>query len=581
MVRIISCTLFALVSLTAQAQLLSPERSTAWELAGNTTTISASDNVVSILNFGADATGVAPSNAAYSAAIAALNGAAGTILFPEGQYYFTTDLLVPDSVFLQGESAASVLKIDLGNTSDLIRMAGSISATPIMLSQAAERGTSTLVIDDATTLAVGDVIRLSMTDNDLMFSDWAYGQLGQIVAIAAIEGNTLTLEDPLNTYYPMSRAPKVFKVTPTRAAGVECLSIQRLDNAAAQVSNINIRASYNCLVRNVYSTRCDYAHVNITTSAHISVEGCYFNQAIGYGGGGQGYGVMVEETSSFCHIQNNIFDRLRHSMILQGGANGNVFGYNFSRDPNWVQSGYPANSAGDVVMHGNYPYMNLFEGNTVQNIAVDASHGINGPFNTFFRNRVGLYGFISDNSTVTDSMNVIGNEIPNMGFFMGNFSLNGAGHFSHGNHVRGDTIPTATHIIGEESLLYSNGSYPAYMDNSLPYIGFPLAVNANTTPANTRYLTGTYVSCAEDVVTGIAEENLLKSIPELMGNQLYVPTEMLPAQYTVYGMDGRIYAQRTIHESITNIASLSSGLYVIRLSAIDGTITNWKIAAGF
>jgi hypothetical protein len=66
-----------------------------------------------------------------------------------------------------------------------------------------------------------------------------------------------------------------------------------------------------------------------------------------------------------------------------------------------------------------------------------------------------------------------------------------------------------------------------------------------------------------------------------MGNQLYVPTEMLPAQYTVYGMDGRIYAQRTIHESITNIASLSSGLYVIRLSAIDGTITNWKIAAGF
>jgi len=225
--------------------------------------------------------------------------------------------------------------------------------------------------------------------------------------------------------------------------------------------------------------------------------------------------------------------------------------------------------------------MNLFEGNTVQNIVVDASHGSNGPFNTFFRNRVALYGFISDNSTVTDSMNVIGNEIPNMGLFMGNLSLNGAGHFSYGNYVRGAANPIGTEDITEETLIYGDGIYPAYMENSLPYIGYPLAVNANTTPANTRYLSGTYVLCAADVVTGIAEENVLKSIPELMGNRLLVPAELLPAQYMVYGMDGRIYAQRTIHESINEIAPISSGMYVIRLSAIDGTITNWKIAAGF
>jgi hypothetical protein len=581
MVRVIPFLSLALLSFAAQAQLLATERSTAWELAGNTTQISASDNSVSIVDYGADATGVAPCNAAYAAAIAALNGAAGTILFPEGQYFFNTELLVPDSVFLQGESAASVLNFDLGNTGDLIRMAGSISVTPIMLSQTAERGNTTLVIEDASTLVVGDVIRLAMTDNDLMFSDWAYGQLGQIVAIAAIEGNTLTLEDPLNTYYPMSRSPKVFKVTPVRAAGVECLSIQRLDNAAAQVSNINIRASYNCVVRNVYSAKCDYAHVNINTSAHITVEGCYFNRAIGYGGGGQGYGVMVEETSSFCHIQNNIFDRLRHSMILQGGANGNVFGYNFSRDPNWVQSGFPANSAGDVVMHGNYPYMNLIEGNTVQNIVVDASHGSNGPFNTFFRNRVALYGFISDNTTVTDSMNVIGNEIPNMGLFMGNLSLNGAGHFSYGNHVRGSANPIGTEDITEETLIYGDGIYPSFMENSLPYIGFPLAVNTNTTPANTRYLSGTYVSCATDVVTGIEEETTFTVQPELRGNQLHVPVGMLPVQFIVYSMDGRIHSQKTICETISTVDAHTPGLYVLRLAGRDGTIVHWKTALGF
>lgn len=581
MVRVITFLSLALLSFAAQAQLLAPERSTAWELAGNTTQIFASDNVISIIDFGGDPTGALSCNAAYTAAIVSLGGSAGTVHFPEGEYLFNSGIIVPDSVFIQGESTATVLRFETPNNGDLIRITGSVDDQPLPFAVAASRGDHTITLEDASSLAAGDVIRLAMTDNDLVFSNWAYGTVGQVVEITAIDGNTVTLADPLNTYYPMSRSPKVFKVTPVRAAGVECLSIQRLDNAAAQVSNINIRASYNCVVRNVYSAKCDYAHVNINTSAHITVEGCYFNRAIGYGGGGQGYGVMVEETSSFCHIQNNIFDRLRHSMILQGGANGNVFGYNFSRDPNWVQSGFPANSAGDVVMHGNYPYMNLIEGNTVQNIVVDASHGSNGPFNTFFRNRVALYGFISDNTTVTDSMNVIGNEIPNMGLFMGNLSLNGAGHFSYGNHVRGSANPIGTEDITEETLIYGDGNYPSFMENSLPYIGFPLAVNTNTTPANTRYLSGTYVSCATDVVTGIEEETTFTVQPELRGNQLHVPAEMLPVRFTVYGMDGRIYAQKTICETISTVDAQTPGSYVLRLAGRDGTIVHWKTALGF
>jgi hypothetical protein len=95
------------------------------------------------------------------------------------------------------------------------------------------------------------------------------------------------------------------------------------------------------------------------------------------GGGGKGYGIMVQNTSGDCLIENNIFRHLRHSMILQAGSNGNVFGYNYSIDPYWTEVSLPSNAAGDIVLHGNYVYANLFEGNLGQQIVIDDSHGIN------------------------------------------------------------------------------------------------------------------------------------------------------------------------------------------------------------
>jgi len=564
------------------AQVTIPDhRRTDWHLAGNTQPITASDNVISILDFGGDPTGSASCNAAYTAAIVSLGGSAGTILFPEGEYLFNTGIVIPDSVFIQGESTATVLRFETPDNGDLIRITGSVDDQPLPFAMAASRGQHTITLDNASSLVTGDIIRLVMTDNDLVFSNWAYGTVGQVVEVTAIEGNTVTLADPLNTYYPMGRAPRAVRMEPVRAAGIECLSIVRADAADLQASNINIRAAFNCVVRNVHSTFCAFAHVEVNVSAHITIEGCYFNQAIGYGSGGRGYGVMLQETGSFNHVQNNIFDRLRHSMIAQSGANGNVFSFNFSRDPYWTDVSLPANSAGDLVMHGNYPYMNLAEGNTVQHIVVDASHGTNGPMNTFFRNRAQLYGFFSDSGTPTDSMNLIGNETTNMGFLMGNFIVNGAGHLNHGNNVRGTTTPAATQNIGIQSLLYPSGNLPAFMDGALPYIGYPLAMNANTTPAHARYTSGVYVSCEAEVVTTVIEDAHVRQWPALHGHLLTVPHAMLPAQLAVFGMDGRLHLQQRITAASTPLNALPDGIHVFQLVGPDGQTQRWKGAVGF
>ncbi len=559
-------SVFSLIGFShLNAQVFSPERITAWENAGLTTELQAPTNVVNITDFGADNTGTTSCNTAYTDAIASLNGAAGTIFFPEGEYYFDASLTLPDSVFLKGESSSTELKFDLGGTGDLIRISGSTSAAEIPLAAGALKGTYQLSLDNASGLEAGDVIRLYMFDEDLMFSSWAYGTLGQVVEIESINGNVLTLVDPLNHLYPLGRTPYIRKLNPVRAAGIECLSIERLDASSGQTDNIFINNAYNCVIRNVMSDKCNFAHIAINSSAHILVEGSYFHHAHAYGGGGQGYGVVNQTATSFCLTENNAFEHLRHSMLIQSGANGNVYGYNYSYDPFWEDGFLPANSAGDAVLHGNYTYLNLFEGNTIQNIVVDASHGSNGPYNTFLRNRAELYGFFSDSGTPTDSMNIVGNEITNnTGWPYGLFSVNGNGAYSFGNNVNGTVTPSNTSNVVTNTLYLNESSLPDYLvSEQLPMAGYPLAMNQKLLPAETRFDNQIYVSCAELISSVPSKEKI-----ELIGfasGELIIDASLMPATVHYFDMNGRLVYTDESNSTRMQMPELSNGIYVVQV----------------
>lgn len=176
-------------------------------------------------------------------------------------------------------------------------------------------------------------------------------------------------------------------------------------------------------------------------------------------------------------------------MLLQAGPNGNVFSYNFSTDPFWTSSSplIPSDAAGDMVLHGNYPYANLFEQNSGQNIVIDNSHGANGPFNTFFRNRASLFGiFFSDGTS--PSQNLVGNEIPNTGspYSFVNYTIQGIDQFEYGNNNKGNITPSGTEILDDESYYYSET--PSFINNSeWAGIGTPNAMEENNIPAQNRY----------------------------------------------------------------------------------------------
>jgi hypothetical protein len=572
MVRIVLFVFIFLQIQFAWAQTFEGHRVTTWEKAGLSSPLVAPENEVDITDFGADHTGISSCDLAYQNAIASLNADAGTIYFPAGEYYFTSTLSIPNDVFLKGESAATTLRFDLGGSGDLIQIVGSMSSTQIPITSNATKGDHELELESTAGLEVGDVIRLFQFDEDVMFSSWAYGTLGQLVEIESIDGNEIALSDNLNHHYPLSRSPFIKRLNPRRNAGVECLTIIREDATTGQTSNINISNAVNCVVRNVESSGCNFAHLEVNASAHLQIEGNYFHHAHAYGGGGQGYGVAMQTASSFNLIQNNIFEHLRHSMLIQSGANGNVFGYNYSNDPYWEDGFLPSNSAGDAVLHGNYTYLNLFEGNTVQNMVVDASHGSNGPFNTFFRNRGELYGFFSDSGTPTDSMNVVGNEITNSGFPYGLFMLNGNGHYSFGNNVYGTVTPSNTSNVAINSL-YLNGNLPDFLGNeTLPMIGYPLSMNEKELQPEIRFSNDQPINCVT-LLTAIDSEAESTSAVRLQGEELRIEPGFLPASVSIYSSDGKLVKSVTVASTVYSLKGNvpRNALLLIHVQGTDGT----------
>ncbi|MBL8000522.1 MAG: hypothetical protein JNL05_01055 [Flavobacteriales bacterium] len=437
-----------LMPLLAAAQTIPPDRLAAWSQPGSAAAFVPAPTVF-LSSFGADNTGVAPCDSALSAAIAALGGP-GQVVIPAGDYLFTQPIVLPDSIILQGEAdpalgtTVSRLLLSPGPNAHGIVIAGTEAPISGITSGYGTQGSSIASVSSTSGIMAGDLLRLIPSDDSTLVNDWwGVGQTGQIVQVASLINAT-----SVTVYRPMRRnmvLGSVYRITPRRQVHLRCLAIKRVDASPDQVANILFSNAMDCSLSGVSGELCNYAHVDIFRSTQVTVSNCFFKDAHSYGSGGKGYGVLVDFTSGDCYIHRNTFEHLRHSMILQAGANGNVFAYNHSTAPFWSAFPLPSDAAGDLVLHGNYPYMNLFEGNVVQNIVIDDSHGINGPNNTFFRNRAELYGIVMNAAPPSDHQTFIGNQVTDTtSALLGLYLLQGIDHFEYGNQIKGTVLPVGT-----------------------------------------------------------------------------------------------------------------------------------------
>lgn len=424
-----------------------------WSHAGNQFEIPKNVKLITLNNVGAKPNQPSFDNSViFQNAIKSLNGEFGVIELEAGTYHFKKPISIPSNILIKGKgSDKTILDFNLGGNGDLISIQGKTSNISTNITQEIKKGTNTITVADAAAFKTDDYVLVKQSANNLLYSNWAYNHFYQIERIIQIKGNTITLEHAVRLDYPKSNNPILQKITPTQNVGIESLTIKRNDATYGQTSNIYFNYAVNCWVKGVESINSNYAHILVQSAANITISGNYIHDAFDYGSGGKGYGVVLQFGASNNFVYDNIAQHLRHSFLLQAEANGNVLAYNYSYNPYWTGTWLPSSSAGDIVLHGNYPYANLFEGNIVQNIVIDNSHGINGPDNTFFRNRVENYGMVM-NGNSGDNMHFIANEITGSGLLKGMLTLNGKQQ-EIANNVKG-SLQSGT--VKETSLINKN-----------------------------------------------------------------------------------------------------------------------------
>ncbi|MBX7182550.1 MAG: hypothetical protein K1X82_10580 [Bacteroidia bacterium] len=521
-------------------------------------------DTISATDFGFVGDSATINDAAWSALLPQLGSAPTVVFFPAGNYLFQSQLSLPNQTVIAGEgSAETKFHFSISQAVDLMRINGNIEPTKRYLTATSVKGDRVLELNPGT-LAAGDWIYVDDVDTALAFSSWSDGYCGQLARIVNVWSDSLEINRALRRDYAVSQAAFVQKMLPKINCGISCITIRNAiaTNVAAR-SNIGINYAFNSFVRGVESINCDFGHISTERSGSGEISGCYFHHATVYGDGGQGYGVNMQLGASDWLVKNNNFNHCRHAMLLQSGSNGNVFYHNYSTDPYWTQ--FPTTSAGDLVLHGNYPYMNLFEENVIQNLTIDASHGKNGPFNIFLRNRVQLYGVITNNSPATDSSAFIGNEITSTAQFTGNFLVNGLGNQSFGNNQHGTTIPAGTGGIDLVSLYQ-----PTQTD---PIIGYPNPISSQTIEAVTNRTLGVYTVCVDsvDIPTNTAmPEKYTFWVNNPVQEELLIQSEQGMETIRLYSLPGTLLLEVNANlakEWRISCNSFSKGIYLVEVQS--------------
>lgn len=551
-------------TLLCQAQTIPAERTTYWSSAGLSRTFNPPSIQINLADFGLVGTGNVPCDSLLTAALKILDGKDGEILFPSGNFLFNRPLRIPSGTILKG-GPDSKLIFDLNGNGDCIQIYGQKDSINSLLRLDAKRASTYVIPANFSGFNSGDLIRISLNDVDLVTSDWARGSVGQLVRIDHISFDTLFLEEPLRMDFPVNRLASIERLIPIENCRLECLQFLRMDSTSNQTSMVDFKYASNCVVRNCVFSKSNFAHIAISYSSNVLVESSLFEDAFDFGPGGRGYGITLQYSSGMCLVQNNVFRKLRHSVLLQAGCNGNVVAYNHSQEP--LRTEFPSDASGDIVLHGNYPFLNLIEGNSVQQIYIDNSHGLNGPYNTLFRNRTSGYGIVMS-FPYSPSQNIVGNEIihPQTGFYL----TGGTDLLEFQNNKNGVITPSGSMVLKDTSYFFNDP--PIYLRNWwYPTFGPPLTSNSRQNPAQVRWEKKEPVVCTP---AGVGIRPIAAAIPKIIispnpnPGRFEVQSEDIITSITLRSEKGKILFHELgnlSHRMEIRAEELSSGIYFIEV----------------
>lgn len=353
--------------------------------------------------YNAKGDGQADDTAAIQAALDACP-AGQAVLLPAGTYRLTTVLNITKTVVLRGEGPDKTKLINEATAKHIIGICNYDNEVVSRIVDGASKGSTSITVNDAGRLKEGDLLLIDQL-NDPDFVDiagvggnctWAgreKGQraMGQLVQLAAKDGNKLTLSRPLYMNYKPELQPAAVRTSDKTIAkaGVEDLYLEMTRKRTDNSSTIKLWNTIHCWVRNVEACNGWFGgHVTLQRSLGCEVRDSYFHHAHGYGKG-RGYGVWVFAQSADTLVENNICYHLNSGVMLECAGAGNVVAYNYLHrfwgsdfpDTDWAHGG--------LSTHGAHAFMNLFEGNDTDSFSGDFYWG-SASHNTVFRNAAGM-----------------------------------------------------------------------------------------------------------------------------------------------------------------------------------------------
>lgn len=476
------------ISSIMDAQTIDQSRRTDWTQTGVEGEVPCWSNVVNFLSNGGVADGATDNTAALQNLMNTYAGTNTVIYLDAGEYRFNSYLSIPRAghLVIRGAGADQTKlyfnNADMGFKGDF-EITGGYGESEGIVTQDVQKGDFTIEVGDASNYAIGDWLEIEK-DNDAtkMYTspdwdvDWAAKSVGQILRIMAINGNTITVNRELRSDYELSLNPVVRKIVMTEYVGFENFYIENLVDGDHY--QFHFKRTSNTWVRGVHGHMTSKMYVYVSSSIYNEVIGCYFYDSFRHDGGGHGYGVVHGHHVSDCLTENNVFRRLRHSLMSKQGANGNVMAYNYSFEYHADFSSVPT----DISLHGHWPHMNLYEGNIMNRCGSGDFWGPSGPGNTFFRNRFVLADIYMHDAS--HDQNVVGNEMVAESLLI-DPSVDGT--FVHGNNNLGTITWDDNAGKYNVSNSYYLSSKPSWWGSSAwPSIGPEFDLGSGSNPAFDR-----------------------------------------------------------------------------------------------
>jgi len=352
-----------------------------------------------------------------SAIQAAINRAPfGTVVqLPPGDFAVATELRLRSGVVLRGAGArATTLRFGvLPPAYRGVIVFGGAHGRGVAITGGLEQGSSRITVEENWGLPVGTAIMLTQrndprwmaTDNPVDWDQpWVDRVVGQMVRIVGREHQVFVLDEPVRYHdFRAEQDPRYYVLTGrVEYAGAEDFAVEVApDETGAGRFTFQFNLAENCWLRRVESRRTQRGHVNIMHGRDLEIRDNVFAGAH-RPGSGRGMGVDLGLRSGNCLVEANTFEGLRHGLLLQSGANGNVLARNR------IVAGLAG--AADIAVRGHWTYLNLIEANDAGSIEVGGYWGPAGEGTTLLRNRVGLGGIVVADRSYR--INVLGNELP-------------------------------------------------------------------------------------------------------------------------------------------------------------------------